>query len=127
MKRHLPDSAATEALASDLLAVLPADTAGWTLLLEGELGAGKTCLVGQQAADVVVVYVLGFIHARGIHEEFVLGAQNRMPEFAHVGIHPGAAAAVAEAKQVGVTIPELLRVYPFPGGGDEIVIGEFVR
>ena len=42
MKRHLPDSAATEALASDLLAVLPADTAGWTLLLEGELGAGKS-------------------------------------------------------------------------------------
>ena len=42
MKRHLPDSAATEALASELLAVLPADTAGWTLLLEGELGAGKS-------------------------------------------------------------------------------------
>ncbi len=42
MKRHLADSAATEALASELLAVLPADTAGWTLLLEGELGAGKS-------------------------------------------------------------------------------------
>ena len=42
MKRHLADSAATEALASALLAVLPADTAGWTLLLEGELGAGKS-------------------------------------------------------------------------------------
>jgi tRNA threonylcarbamoyladenosine biosynthesis protein TsaE len=42
MKRHLADSAATAALASELLAVLPADTAGWTLLLEGELGAGKS-------------------------------------------------------------------------------------
>ena len=42
MKLHLADAAATEALAIELLAVLPADTAGWTLLLEGELGAGKS-------------------------------------------------------------------------------------
>lgn len=42
MKLHLADAAATEALASKLLAVLPADTAGWTLILEGELGAGKS-------------------------------------------------------------------------------------
>jgi len=42
MKLHLADAAATEALASKLLAVLPANTAGWTLLLEGELGAGKS-------------------------------------------------------------------------------------
>jgi len=42
MKRHLGDSAATEALASELLGVLPANTEGWTLLLEGELGAGKS-------------------------------------------------------------------------------------
>jgi tRNA threonylcarbamoyladenosine biosynthesis protein TsaE len=42
MKLHLADAAATEALARKLLAVLPANTAGWTLLLEGELGAGKS-------------------------------------------------------------------------------------
>lgn len=42
MKLHLADAAATKALASKLLAVLPANTAGWTLLLEGELGAGKS-------------------------------------------------------------------------------------
>jgi tRNA threonylcarbamoyladenosine biosynthesis protein TsaE len=42
MKLHLADAEATEAFASKLLAVLPADTAGWTLLLEGELGAGKS-------------------------------------------------------------------------------------
>ena len=42
MRVHLPDAAATDALATRLHAVLPADTAGWTLLLEGELGAGKS-------------------------------------------------------------------------------------
>ena len=42
MRRHLQDSEATEALARELLDRLPADTAGWTLLLEGELGAGKS-------------------------------------------------------------------------------------
>ena len=42
MKLHLADAAATEAFAIKLLAVLPANTAGWTLLLEGELGAGKS-------------------------------------------------------------------------------------
>ena len=42
MKLHLADAAATEALARKLLAVLPANTAGWTLLLEGELGSGKS-------------------------------------------------------------------------------------
>ena len=42
MKLHLADAAATEELAGKLLAVLPANTAGWTLLLEGELGAGKS-------------------------------------------------------------------------------------
>jgi len=38
----LPDAAATDALAVQLQALLPSDTAGWTLLLEGELGAGKS-------------------------------------------------------------------------------------
>ena len=42
MKRHLPDESATAAFARELLACLPADTAGWTVLLEGELGAGKS-------------------------------------------------------------------------------------
>ena len=42
MKRHLADEAATGEFARELLAVLPADTAGWTILLEGELGAGKS-------------------------------------------------------------------------------------
>jgi tRNA threonylcarbamoyladenosine biosynthesis protein TsaE len=39
---HLADAAATAALACQLHAALPADTAGWSLLLEGELGAGKS-------------------------------------------------------------------------------------
>lgn len=42
MKVFLGDAEATAALAAQLNAVLPADTAGWTLLLEGELGAGKS-------------------------------------------------------------------------------------
>ena len=42
MRRHLEDPDATEALARELLEQLPADTAGWTLLLEGDLGAGKS-------------------------------------------------------------------------------------
>ena len=42
MKRELPDEAATIALGRDVLAALPEDLAGWTLLLTGELGAGKS-------------------------------------------------------------------------------------
>ena len=42
MMRDLPEAEATGALAEQLGAALPADTAGWTLLLEGELGAGKS-------------------------------------------------------------------------------------
>lgn len=42
MKLELPDVTATEALAGQMLGALPEDTAGWTLLLEGELGAGKS-------------------------------------------------------------------------------------
>jgi len=39
---QLEDAAATAALAQKLKAELPPDTAGWSLLLEGELGAGKS-------------------------------------------------------------------------------------
>lgn len=42
MKTRLPDEAATQALAEGLAAALPARTAGLTLLLQGELGAGKS-------------------------------------------------------------------------------------
>lgn len=42
MKLALPDEPATIALAQRLAAALPADLAGWTILLEGELGAGKS-------------------------------------------------------------------------------------
>jgi tRNA threonylcarbamoyladenosine biosynthesis protein TsaE len=42
MRLHLADAAATDALAARLHSVLPADTAGWSLLLEGELGTGKS-------------------------------------------------------------------------------------
>ena len=41
----LKDPAATEALGRALAASLPAPAAGWTLLLRGELGAGKSSLV----------------------------------------------------------------------------------
>ncbi len=40
----LPDEAATVALAFKIASALPADTAGWIVLLEGELGAGKSTL-----------------------------------------------------------------------------------
>ena len=40
----LADEAATERLAGSLAAALPADPAGLTILLEGELGAGKSTL-----------------------------------------------------------------------------------
>jgi tRNA threonylcarbamoyladenosine biosynthesis protein TsaE len=42
VKRFLDDEAATTALADEVLAALPCDCAGWTLLLSGELGAGKS-------------------------------------------------------------------------------------
>lgn len=42
MSRHLADAEATAAFAGQLNTVLPPDTAGWTVLLEGELGAGKS-------------------------------------------------------------------------------------
>jgi tRNA threonylcarbamoyladenosine biosynthesis protein TsaE len=39
---YLADPAATDAFARQILSFLPADTSGWTVLLEGELGAGKS-------------------------------------------------------------------------------------
>lgn len=44
MKRFLPDEAATTAFGRELLDALPEELAGWTLLLTGELGAGKSTL-----------------------------------------------------------------------------------
>jgi tRNA threonylcarbamoyladenosine biosynthesis protein TsaE len=44
MKRFLPDPEATVRLAEELSGALPADKSGWTLLLEGDLGAGKSTL-----------------------------------------------------------------------------------
>lgn len=44
MNVHLRDSEATAVLGRQLLESLPDDTAGWTVLLEGELGAGKSTL-----------------------------------------------------------------------------------
>ena len=42
---ELPDTAATERLGRALAETLPDDAAGWTVLLNGELGAGKSTLV----------------------------------------------------------------------------------
>ena len=44
MSLYLSDEAATIAFAERLHAALPADVAGWTVLLDGELGAGKSTL-----------------------------------------------------------------------------------
>ena len=41
---ELPEVAATDELAERIAAALPSRPAGWTLLLEGELGAGKSTL-----------------------------------------------------------------------------------
>ena len=43
-KVTLPDPAATEQFAQQLAAALPADAAGWVVLLQGELGAGKSSI-----------------------------------------------------------------------------------
>jgi tRNA threonylcarbamoyladenosine biosynthesis protein TsaE len=40
----LPDVAATEALGRRLAAALPLNTSGWMILLEGDLGTGKSTL-----------------------------------------------------------------------------------
>jgi len=45
MSLFLPDEASTIAFAARLHSALPADLAGWTILLEGDLGAGKSTLV----------------------------------------------------------------------------------
>ena len=42
MTTFLADEAATSAAAGQLLHQLPADWAGWTILLSGELGAGES-------------------------------------------------------------------------------------
>jgi tRNA threonylcarbamoyladenosine biosynthesis protein TsaE len=42
VKRFLENEAATAAFGRELLDAMPADLAGWTLLLSGELGAGKS-------------------------------------------------------------------------------------
>jgi tRNA threonylcarbamoyladenosine biosynthesis protein TsaE len=42
MKRALADEAATIAFGRECFAAMPDDLAGWTLLLSGELGAGKS-------------------------------------------------------------------------------------
>ena len=42
MRLFLPDEAATNELGQRLLACLPENLAGWTVLLRGELGAGKS-------------------------------------------------------------------------------------
>ena len=42
MRRHLPDEAATIAFGRELFEAMPDDLAGWTILLSGELGAGKS-------------------------------------------------------------------------------------
>ncbi len=42
MNVFLADEAATAALGRQFLSVLPEDLAGWTVLLSGELGAGKS-------------------------------------------------------------------------------------
>ena len=42
MKRSLPDEQATIAFAEQVYAALPGGLAGWTILLRGELGAGKS-------------------------------------------------------------------------------------
>lgn len=41
----LPDPASTDALAAKLVAALPACPKAWMILLQGELGAGKSTLV----------------------------------------------------------------------------------
>jgi tRNA threonylcarbamoyladenosine biosynthesis protein TsaE len=42
MKRHLADEAATIAFGRELIEAMPEDLAGWTILLSGELGSGKS-------------------------------------------------------------------------------------
>ena len=41
---ELANAAATERLGRDLTALLPEDSGGWMILLQGELGAGKSTL-----------------------------------------------------------------------------------
>ena len=53
MNVELRDPSATEALARRLAATLPDSLAGWTVLLEGDLGAGKS------------TFARAFIHALG--------------------------------------------------------------
>jgi tRNA threonylcarbamoyladenosine biosynthesis protein TsaE len=42
MRRHLADAAATAVLAAEFRAQLAPNSAGWIVLLEGELGSGKS-------------------------------------------------------------------------------------
>ena len=42
---YLPDEAATETLAAKIVEALPEDITGWIVLLQGDLGAGKSTLM----------------------------------------------------------------------------------
>ena len=55
MRRFLADEAATTAFGREILELLPEDLAGWTILLNGELGAGKS------------TFARAFIRAAGHH------------------------------------------------------------
>ncbi|MEX2123186.1 MAG: tRNA (adenosine(37)-N6)-threonylcarbamoyltransferase complex ATPase subunit type 1 TsaE [Woeseia sp.] len=52
---ELPDFAATERLGQRLAAQLPTDTSGWMILLQGELGSGKSTLVR------ALLHALGYV------------------------------------------------------------------
>ena len=41
---YLPDEASTETLAAQIVDALPEDITGWIVLLQGDLGAGKSTL-----------------------------------------------------------------------------------
>ena len=51
-KCRLPDAAATKLLAASLVAALPAKKQGWIILLQGELGAGKSTLARAMLHDM---------------------------------------------------------------------------